>query len=145
MTSENQLKLYEISDLHKWREIAAELPYLEFPPNFRVAIIPPFASATARFFVKDKEYENAQVSIYLDYFNYLGYMKAPYWEIYPGLNVDAQRFLVGNEKEMIEAIQTSIQQQIKENKDIDKGKEREKIRARMLQEIESIKFEEGIL
>ena len=62
------------------RERAREIPWLSFPDDWQIKIIPPFGGATIRFRVKrgDKE-----VSVYLDFDDHLGSVGKPYWEIYP--------------------------------------------------------------
>ena len=61
----------------KW---AQEIPYISFPSDWEVQIIPPFLGALIRFRVKKGK---AEVSIYLDCYNNLGSCGSPYWEVYP--------------------------------------------------------------
>jgi hypothetical protein len=99
--------LYDsVFETDKWR---MKLPYLSFPPDWEIRIIPPSVSAIIRFHVRKKEtLKDDWISIYFDGYNNLGFATGPYWEIYPNNEGDNQRFLLGEEKEMIEAIQEAL-------------------------------------
>jgi hypothetical protein len=71
----------EMSRLH--REYAEQIPFISFPSDLKVKIIPPFGGAVVRFLVAKGENE---VSVYLDCESNLvtyGAYNKPYWEIYP--------------------------------------------------------------
>jgi hypothetical protein len=97
--------------------ICKELPFFKFPPEWEVSIIPPYLWAVSRFVVKYNEWT---VSIYLDLYNYLGFMNwgdnlntpIPYYEIYPNAEGDTSRFtLAAVQKDpmiLIKAIQASF-------------------------------------
>ena len=78
------------------------IPSINFPSHWQVQIIPPFRGATVRFMVNDI------VSVYLDRFDNLGFMGEPYWEIYPGINEDPERFLMNDVEGLLEAIELAI-------------------------------------
>lgn len=61
----------------KWRQ---EIPYIQFPTDWKVQVTPPFGGAVVRFRVRKN---NAEVSIYLDCYNNLGCCDEPYWEVFP--------------------------------------------------------------
>jgi len=63
-----------------WMKWSKEIPYMSFPNNWKVQIIPPFGGAMIRFRVKHGE---GDISVYLDVADRLGYFGSPYWEIYP--------------------------------------------------------------
>ncbi len=87
-----------------------ELPYLSFPKEFLVKLIWPRGGATARFLVthKDKP-ETKTVSVYLDCHGALGAMDDAYWEIYPNVDGDTERFIMGkDETAMMDAIFWSL-------------------------------------
>jgi hypothetical protein len=118
----NTLLVHEIYESKKkYREWDNKLPFLKFDPTWQIKIIPPYCNALIRFRVKK---QNAHVSIYFDTDNSLGYMNAPYWEIYPYYDKDengeyqedTNRFLFGEEGKMLIAIGESLEYQIK-NKD----------------------------
>jgi len=72
---------YEVESKQKWREEIDRIPYIQFPADWKIQVIPPFANAVVRFKVKlpcgkDK-------SIYLDSREALGCYGSPYWEVYP--------------------------------------------------------------
>ena len=91
----------------KTREIGDKIPFLKFDNDWEIKIIPPFGGASSRFLVKCK---NATVSIYSDFFNNLGYMNNPYWEVYP-YNGDVFRCSIDNTEALLNAIRESIKEQ----------------------------------
>lgn len=72
-------KRFEIEQEESWREWCDQIPYLNFPEEWKIKIIPPFSGALIRFVVKYKE---KTVSVYLDVYQALG-IAENYWEIYP--------------------------------------------------------------
>ena len=72
---------WEIEDKQGWREDMHIIPFIQFPADWKVQVIPPFADACIRFRVKLPD--DREKSIYLDTRNSLGYMEYPYWEVYP--------------------------------------------------------------
>lgn len=65
------------------REWVDCIPFIKFPDNFLVKIIPPFLGASIRFQVRIDGSEKV-VSVYLDCYEILGASRdsLPYWEIY---------------------------------------------------------------
>lgn len=102
-----------IEQVHSWREIASEVPYLKFPASWEVRITPPFGSVDARFRVRKGK---AQVSVYLDWYGNAGAVDKPYWEIYP-LDGDCGRYYLNETAELLAGIAKSIRQQNKVTKD----------------------------
>lgn len=84
-----------------------EIPYLDFKRDWRVQVSPPFAGAVVRFRVKRGE---ADVSVYLDCYDKLGYFGSPYWEVYP-YNDDTFRCGINETEELIKAIEVSLKEQ----------------------------------
>ena len=77
---------------------------IEFPEGWKVKIIPPFGGAMGRFRVYNSD-ESISVSVYMDFYDCLGYMGGkPYWEMYPNKEDDCSRFSMGEESEMIQEI-----------------------------------------
>lgn len=97
-------KYHQEMESDKWFK---EIPYLKFDPSWRVKIIPGFAGAVIRFRVQKGD---AEVSIYLDCYDQLGFVGAPYWEVYP-VDGDVHRCLMNDTKELMEAIDQSITEQ----------------------------------
>jgi len=92
------------------------LPYLSFPADWLIKIVPPFVGAVIRFRVKKATTPaNQDISIYFDGYNNLGMMGGSYWEIFPW-NEDTARFKLGEEAEMLEAIEQAL-------KDLEKNDE----------------------
>lgn len=76
------IERYKIEAEEKWRESMEVIPHINFPSEWAIQIIPPFAGAIVRFRVKIPNVPG-DVSIYLDFYDRLGSMGYPYWEVYP--------------------------------------------------------------
>lgn len=80
----NRLKIE--ADQH-WIGEQEHIPFIQFPADWKVQIIPPFGDAVARFRVELPS--GKRKSVYLDVRSSLGYFGAdldaptPYWEVYP--------------------------------------------------------------
>lgn len=98
-----------IMETRKWVDA---IPYINFPNNWNIKIIPPFAGASIRFIVRQ---DKGNVSIYLDCYDRLGYFGSPYWEIYPNEEDDNQRFDILDTENLLKYIQQSLDKQ-NENK-----------------------------
>lgn len=71
----------EVMETRKWMDL---IPYISFPSEWKVKIIPPFGGLVVRFLIQlPKMEKNDRVSIYLDCYDKAGSMGAPYWEVYP--------------------------------------------------------------
>lgn len=79
---ESTVDRYGVEKHERWREIIGQIPYIPFPKGWRVAIIPPFAGAVARFLVKPDRSRRVK-SVYLDWYDNLGHYGEPYWEVHP--------------------------------------------------------------
>jgi hypothetical protein len=99
---EVEIKRYEVEHHQKWREWLGKIPYLQFPADWLVQMSPPFANALVRFRVKRGE--SADVSVYLDAWDALGFCGEPYWEIYP-YDGNCKRFLMNETAELLAGIQ----------------------------------------
>lgn len=98
-------KYDQIMETRKWSQM---IPYLQFPNDWLVKIIPPFGGATIRFLVKK---DIASVSIYLDCYSNLGCMDEPYWEIYP-YEDDTFRCPLNESETLLNAIKQSLESQL---------------------------------
>jgi len=104
MKFEEQRILFQASriiEADKWR---IEIPYINFPSDWEVKIIPNFAGSVVRFLVKKNEIE---ISIYLDCYDALGCYGSPYWEIYPYEN-DVLRCDMNDTKTLIKSINEAL-------------------------------------
>jgi hypothetical protein len=75
---------YNVEASESWREWCEKVPFIRFPADWDVRVIPPFAGALARFIVRLPDGETR--SVYLDVNNSLGFYAdppEPYWEVYP--------------------------------------------------------------
>jgi hypothetical protein len=85
-------------ETRKWID---KIPFIEFPANWKIQIIPPFGGASIRFRVKNGK---SYVSIYLDCYDNLGCVGEPYWEVYP-YQTDTFRCGLNETDKLISAIQ----------------------------------------
>lgn len=97
-------RLEVVMEYDRW---CGEIPYINFPSDWEIKIIPPFYGAVVRFKVKKGD---TDVSIYLDCYDHLGCVGKPYWEIYP-VNGDVSRCAIQEVDYLLEAIALSIAQQ----------------------------------
>ena len=83
----NELNKYELAvkteTAFEWRKWSKLIPYINWPSEWEVKAIPPFAMAVIRYKVRLKDNPEINVSIYLDCYDLLGFCGKPYWEIYP--------------------------------------------------------------
>lgn len=76
-----------IENNQDWRGEVSRIPWIQFPADWQVQVIPPFADAVVRFRVKLPS--GKEKSIYLDSRQSLGFYcddagnPATYWEVYP--------------------------------------------------------------
>lgn len=96
----------QIEQKEKWRNICNEIPPIHFKSEWKVYIIPPFGGAIARFLI---EYKNKTISVYFDYYDRLGIMKQPYYEIYPNEDGDCSRYFVDEVDKMMEHIERLLE------------------------------------
>lgn len=104
---DNYMLPYKYDEVMEARRWSAEIPYIKFPKDWEIAIIPPFAGAVVRFKVKKDE---ASISVYLDCYERLGLFGEPYWEIYP-YEDDVYRVAMKNTDELLQRIGESIDKQ----------------------------------
>ena len=100
MTISNRLRV-EIDE--DWHGLVDKIPAIKFDQEWEVKIIPPFGGAIARFQVR-KSPDEEPMSVYLDFFERLGYFSGdPYWEVYP-IDGDVARFQLNDTSSLIDAI-----------------------------------------
>ena len=75
------MKRYEVEREQDWDSDRRTAPWIKFPADWEVQIIPPFGDAVVRFCVKLPS--GMEKSIYQDRRMSLGYWDGPYWEVYP--------------------------------------------------------------
>jgi len=92
-----------IEELMGWRFWMENIPFIQFPSEWKVKIIPPFAGAIIRFKIQ-KEGIDFEVSVYLDCYDVLGYYGSPYWEVSPHLG-DTQRISMDNVDGLLKTIE----------------------------------------
>lgn len=105
-TREAEDARWAVERTEKWRDLVEKMPFIRFPADWEVAVIPPFSGAIARFRVRRGV---ATVSVYADFYERLGIWAEPHWEIYPSETDDNERFAIATETdEMIAAIERSL-------------------------------------
>ena len=107
MKYEDFLKVYEVERIMEYTNWCGEIPYITFPSDWQVQVIPPFAGAVVRFKIKKGD---ASVSIYLDCYDILGCYGQPYWEVYPHED-DVFRCDMEDTETLLRAIAESIAEQ----------------------------------
>lgn len=117
---EEYRKLRDAQDLiqqkHEWYKWAEEIPYISFPAEWEVRVIPPFGGTIARFWVRPKVGKgDIHCSIYLDCYDVLGCYGEPYWEVYPH-DFDVFRCDMNDTESLLNAIKESFEKQSKEER-----------------------------
>jgi len=97
------MRVSELLDFWGWGQ---KLPFLSFPVDWEVKIIPPFNGALARFLVRKKGTDKI-VSVYFDAYNRLGVYSGPYWEVYP-VNGYEERCSYDNPERLLELIEKGL-------------------------------------
>ncbi len=106
---ENFTLYIELEKTFEWMRWKEEIPYLQFPANWKVKAIPPFVGAIIRYYItKEGLKENEYVSVYLDCYDILGCMEEPYWEIYPNKDGEASRYYLNNIDLLLKGIDSSL-------------------------------------
>lgn len=102
---ESRAERWRMEDDEQWGEWIDHIPYINFPPEWQVKVIPPFCGAMARFWIKSGD---GNISVYLDTYSRLGYWDGgPYWEVYP-LRDDVGRCDMDDVPELLRMIQESL-------------------------------------
>jgi len=95
------IKRYEIEREERWREFVRQMPHIQFPGDWKVAVIPAFGGALARFLVLLPS--GTEKSIYFDAYDRLGCVGEPYWEVHP-YRGDVGRCLMNETDELLQMI-----------------------------------------
>jgi hypothetical protein len=112
----SRVRRLDLEREEKWSEWLNKIPSFSFSNKVFVTIIPPFGGALARFRVTLKSDQSVSVSVYLDVNESLGYYDGkPYWEIYPDITNDAQRFDFKDTDGVIKSVMKSLNKQHREN------------------------------
>lgn len=82
------------------------IPSLRFKSEWDVRVLPNFMGSFSRFFI------NGEVSVYLDFYNRLGYYGAPYWEVYDGSTTT--RFAFNDTVSMMDFIDETLKNKVSE-------------------------------
>lgn len=101
---ENTLVIFKYDEIMESRKWIKEIPFISFPSEWLVQIIPPFNGAVVRFRIQSG---SAEISVYLDCYDRLGYYGSPYWEVYPHKE-EVFRCEMKDVTSLLKAIQESI-------------------------------------
>ena len=111
---------YECEKAFEWKQWPGLIPFIQWPEDVEVKATPPFGGAVIRYNVKlrDVDKEIAFVSVYLDCYDLMGVVHAPYWEIFPSIDGYTERFLLSEPVEdMVSAIVESLKMQVANNEE----------------------------
>ena len=115
---EEYRKLRDAQDLiqqkHEWHKWVMEIPYISFPAEWEVRVIPPFGGTIARFWVRPKGNEKIHCSVFLDCYNVWLPPEAPnepYWEVHPHHGTSSFCCKMHDTEALINAIRESFGQQ----------------------------------
>lgn len=92
LTNDRERLSEEISYVMEYEKWRGKIPFIKFPSDWEVQIVPPSQGAVIWFKVRKGE---TVLSIYLDCYDHLGCVGEPYWEIYP-VEGDAPRVLMND-------------------------------------------------
>lgn len=115
MTYKSPLDIYEVAKQYDWEKWKYEIPFIKFPDNFLVRIIPPFSGAIVRFLVATED-KDGDVSIYLDCYDVLGCYGEPYWEVYGSNDRDVRRCEMKDTSTLINLISDSLDKLMEKRK-----------------------------
>lgn len=104
MNYEEDTRRYAVEVGEKWKELWTSIPKLKFKEKWDVLIAPPFGGAVARLWIY---YKDRAISVYLDWYDRLGCMNKPYYEIYPIEGIqdkETQRFTLDQVDLMMKTI-----------------------------------------
>lgn len=105
MDDQNLIK--KVSEIYEWKKWRDEIPFISFPSNWKIKIVPPIAGAIVRFHVT-KEVLSDRISVYLDCYDMLGHMEEPYWEIYPDKEYGCSRYGMYDISGLLKGIEESL-------------------------------------
>lgn len=108
MSRSKLLERMRLEEWENWRAI--EVPYIDWGNGVEISVRPPFGGAVARMLVRNKDDNTRMVSIYLDWFDRLGFMREPYWEAY-ALGKDdnePERFLLNETQQLVDCVRREI-------------------------------------
>jgi hypothetical protein len=104
----NRMDRIIVEKQEDWFKWISSIPYLSFPSDWQVAIIPPFCGAIVRFRVRTEKMPiGHDISVYLDCLDVLGSVGTPYWEVFPVCN-EAYRCSLHETDSLVKAIQKGI-------------------------------------
>jgi hypothetical protein len=98
----SMLQHYKIEEKDDWRGWLHKIPFIPVKPGWLIQPCPPFSGAVARFRVKLPD--GRVKSVYFDGYDRLGFMNAPYWEVYP-VEGDCGRCMQDEVDKLIELIE----------------------------------------
>lgn len=110
------LYIAKVEQIHEYRKWCSNLPYFNFDKEWDVKIIPPFAGAIIRFYIK---HGNKDVSVYFDGYSELGLMydddekPIPYFECLFSNIMLTRRYLIDESEQMMDDIREYLNEEQK--------------------------------
>lgn len=104
---DQELERFKVEKYEEWRDLVDKIPPIKFPRNWYVRMSPPFSGAIVRFRVSREADGKNDVSVYLDWYERLGFYGEPYWEVYP-YKGDVYRCKLNETDKLIKAIKRSL-------------------------------------
>lgn len=77
----DMIDVFKFERAREWGKWVKRIPFFEPKAGWKIAVIPPFGGAVARFRVELPD--GRSKSVYLDCYDELGCYGEPYWEVYP--------------------------------------------------------------
>jgi len=111
---------YEVEQAQRWQDEVARLPWIQFPTDWKVKVIPPYGDAVVRFLVMLPD--GREKSVYHDTRSSLGMHfgdgdePIPYWEVYP-VNGDVGRCRTDEVELLLEMIAEGSEEKKETNMD----------------------------
>lgn len=109
---------YKVEQEQRWQDEVARLPWIQFPSDWKVKVIPPYGDAVVRFLVtlpdgREKSvYHDSRASLG-EYFDDMD-EPIPYWEVYP-VNGDVGRCGTDEVELLLEMIAEGSEEQEEED------------------------------
>lgn len=100
---QNTINRLKVENHEGWRDSIDSIPYLSFPSEWQIKVIPPFSGAMVRFMVKLPT--GVSKSVYADFHDALGAYGKPYWEVYP-VDDDIGRCDISDTETLLQLIET---------------------------------------
>jgi len=104
MNLDKMLLSGQMDKAFEWQKWCGEIPYIKFPKDWEVQVIPPFCAAVVRFRARKNKKE---ISVYLDCYDNLGFFGEPHWEAYP-IKDNNNRYAMNDWKKLLKDMEAEF-------------------------------------